>query len=86
MFLINAGLDVAYMGTGFLLRHLSTRNYKRPELLLGYGNSVILQGGFLFLFDGVMYLIQKNHKLDFLGDMNLTMVPGGALLQLTKEF
>ena len=86
IFLINAGLDVAYMGTGFLLRHLSTRNYKRPEMLLGYGNSVILQGGFLFLFDGVMYLIQRHHKLDFLGDMNLSMIQGGALLHITKAF
>jgi hypothetical protein len=86
LYLINGGLDIAYIGTGFLLRHLSGRNSKRPDLLMGYGNSVILQGGFLFLFDGVMYLVQRNNRLDFLGDMNLSVVPGGALLQYTYQF
>lgn len=86
LYLVNAGLDIAYMGTGFLLRHLSAKSQKRPELLMGYGNSVILQGGFLFLFDGVMYLVQRNHKLDFLGDMNLSVLQDGALLQYTHVF
>lgn len=86
LYLINAGLDIAYIGTGFLLRHLSTRSQKRPEMLKGYGSSVILQGGFLFLFDGVMYLVQRNHRLDFIGDMNLSMLPGGALLGYTHVF
>jgi hypothetical protein len=86
LYLINAGLDIAYMGTGLLLRHLSGNSQKRPDQLMGYGNSVILQGGFLFLFDGVMYLVQRNHRLDFLEDMNLTMMPGGAVLQFSHLF
>jgi len=86
LYLINGGLDVLYMGTGFLLRHLSARSQKRPDMLMGYGNSVILQGGFLFLFDGVMYLFQGNNRLDFIGDMNLSVLPGGALLQFTHVF
>jgi len=86
LFLVNAGLDIAYAGTGFLLRHLSERNTKRPEMLMGYGNSLVLQGGFLFLFDGFMYFIQRGNRLDFLGDMQLGMVPGGAVLHFTHLF
>jgi hypothetical protein len=83
LYLINAGLDIAYMGTGFLLRHLSTRNSQKADLLKGYGNSVILQGGFLFLFDGVMYLLQNHHKVKFLEDMGFTLLTDGALLRYT---
>jgi hypothetical protein len=38
----------------------------KPERLKGYGQSVMLQGGVLLLFDGVMYAIHQRHgkKLD----------------------
>jgi hypothetical protein len=86
LYLINAGLDVVYMGTGFLLRHLSARSTNRADLLMGYGNSVILQGGFLFLFDGVMYLLQQHHQVNFLKDIKLSMLSDGALLQYSYRF
>ncbi len=57
LFLINSGLDVGYMGAGLLMRHLSANSEKRGDLLKGYGNAVILQGGFLLVFDMVMYFI-----------------------------
>lgn len=57
LFLINSGLDVGYMGAGFLMRHLSVKSEKRSDLLRGYGNAVILQGGFLLVFDLVMYFV-----------------------------
>jgi len=57
LFLINSGLDVGYMGAGLLMRHLSSNSEKRGDLLKGYGNSVILQGGFLLVFDMIMYFI-----------------------------
>lgn len=57
LFLINSGLDVGYLGAGFLMRHLSGRTEKRADLLKGYGNAVILQGGFLLVFDLVMYFV-----------------------------
>ena len=86
LYLINAGLDVLYVGTGFLLRHLSANNTKRADLMMGYGNSVILQGGFLFLFDGVMYVLQHSRQASFLNDMNLSLLSDGALLQYTLKF
>jgi len=57
LFLINSGLDVGYMGAGLLMMHLSSNSEKRGDLLKGYGNAVILQGGFLLVFDMVMYFI-----------------------------
>jgi len=66
LYLINAGLDVVYIGTGFLLKHLSVSNLNKQDLLKGYGNSIIMQGGFLMIFDLVMWGIQRNHRLDFL--------------------
>lgn len=66
LYLINAGLDVVYIGTGFLLKHLSVNNLNKQDLLKGYGNSIIMQGGFLMIFDLVMWGIQRNHRMDFL--------------------
>lgn len=57
LFLINSGLDVGYMGAGLLMRHLSSNSEKRGDLLKGYGNAVVLQGGFLLVFDMAMYFI-----------------------------
>ncbi len=66
IYLFNAGLDVIYIGTGFLLKYLSTNNTKRKDILFGYGNSLIVQGSFLLVFDLIMWLTQHNHRLDFL--------------------
>jgi len=74
--LINSALDIGYIGTGFLLRHLSTRSDQRSELLNGYGNSLILQGGFLFVFDLCLYGILRNQRLDFLDGLNIGILPG----------
>ncbi len=62
LYLINAGLDVLYMGTGAWLIHLAKKNEKRHDLYKGYGQSIILQGAFLFVFDLMMYGLQ--HRLE----------------------
>ncbi len=61
VFLFNGGLDVGYIMGGLYLRELSQRFPERKARLMGYGNSIILQGGFLFLFDAVMYGLHKHH-------------------------
>lgn len=58
IFLINAGLDVVYTGAGLYLKTHGDK--KDDEKLQGYGSSVMLQGIFLFVFDGVMYKLQRN--------------------------
>lgn len=58
--LLNAGLDVAYIATGFYLKERS-KNSSNSQRLKGYGNSLLLQGGFLLLFDLSLYLIHQNN-------------------------
>jgi hypothetical protein len=86
LYLINAGLDVAYMGTGFLLKHLASRYPKNEERLLGYGNSVILQGAFLFVFDLVMYGLQRGHRMAFLDQLSFAPMQEAWGLAFTWQF
>ncbi|MCE7991469.1 MAG: hypothetical protein HEP71_05790 [Roseivirga sp.] len=53
--LINAGLDVAYITGGFLLKEMAKTRENKFDILNGYGRSLILQGGFLLAFDLVLY-------------------------------
>jgi hypothetical protein len=63
--LLNAGLDVAYIATGFYLKERS-KNSSSSERLRGYGNSLLLQGGFLLAFDVALYFIHQHNA-----DINL---------------
>ncbi|MBI5808195.1 MAG: hypothetical protein HZA74_07310 [Ignavibacteriales bacterium] len=58
--LLNAGLDVAYIATGLYLKERS-KNSSSSERLRGYGNSLLLQGGFLLLFDVSLFFIHQNN-------------------------
>lgn len=64
IFLFNTALDLVYMGSGLLLRQraqLDDVNYYRFR---GFGNSLLLQGGFLFLFDLTATLLHTKHRND----------------------
>lgn len=63
--LLNAGLDAAYIVTGFYLKEKS-KNSSSPERLKGYSNSLLLQGGFLLLFDVTLYFVHQSNA-----DINL---------------
>ncbi|HMM11948.1 MAG TPA: hypothetical protein PKE03_07640 [Bacteroidales bacterium] len=67
LYLINAGLDVFYVAAGAYLWHRSAKAEKRPELLRGFGRAVVLQGGFLLVFDAAMYLLQQGNENKFPG-------------------
>jgi len=58
--LLNAGLDAAYIMTGFYLKERS-KNSSSAERLRGYGNSLLLQGGFLLVFDVALFFIHQNN-------------------------
>ena len=55
-FLINGGLDLVYLTAGLYCIEKS-KNRPDPAQYKGYGKSLFLQGGFLLLFDAVMYSI-----------------------------
>ena len=61
IFLINTCLDVAYVSSGLLLLHKSKETSSVEQRQSGYGKSILLQGGFLFLFDLTAYLTHKTH-------------------------
>lgn len=75
LLLINAGLDLVYIGSGALLwkRGIKENSVRQT----GYGKSLILQGSFLLIFDTALYLIHREHtknlvqitdKLSFTGN------------------
>lgn len=61
MLLFNAALDAGYIMTGFYLKERA-KNQSNPNRFRGYGNSLILQGGFLMAFDWALYLVLNNHS------------------------
>ena len=85
-YLINAGLDVVYVGAGLLMNKTSD-NQKSPEKFKGYGNSIMVQGGFLLLYDAIIYAIHRKHgkQLKGLGD-KVTLNAGPGAVSLTYNF
>ncbi|MFM7595706.1 MAG: DUF6992 family protein [Flavobacteriales bacterium] len=61
IFLLNTGLDVAYITAGFLLRSMALNNQAKADQLNGFGNGLILQGTFLFAFDLTAFAIHHRH-------------------------
>ncbi len=62
IFLINSGLDIGYMAGGLLLRSAAKTNVSKHDQFNGYGNSLLMQGGFLFVFDLTAYIIHSHHS------------------------
>jgi hypothetical protein len=62
--LFNAALDVSYIGAGAFLNYrssyLTDDAYYRNK---GFGNSLIIQGAFLLVFDTTVYLLHKKNRL-----------------------
>ena len=63
LYLFNAGLDVAYLATGLYLleKGRNPTAAGSPDRWRGYGQSLLLQGGFLLLFDGFQYATHHRH-------------------------
>jgi hypothetical protein len=81
-YLLNLGLDVAYVTGGLYLTEKSKTN-SNPARFKGYGNAIMVQGGFLLLYDIVNYAIHRKHgkQLDkVLEKIQLTGVPGAVAI------
>ncbi len=70
--LFNAGLDVAYLVGGAYLIERARRPDADAERLRGYGKSILLQGGFLFVFDLANYFIAAGRDDAYLPLLGLT--------------
>ncbi len=82
--LFNAGLDVGYVMGGLYLMERAKNSPDDHDRLKGFGQSVILQGGFLLLFDGVTYLaLRKSHRkaAELLKNVQFTGQSVGVVLE-----
>jgi hypothetical protein len=82
LYVFNAGLDIAYITGGFLLREkgLNTTNQKSRDQFGGYGTSIAVQGGFLLLMDAVMITLHHKNSIRLnkkLSSLDLGAGPGG---------
>ena len=59
IYFINGCLDVAYIGTGLYLKLAG--DSRNSPMMKGYGESLLIQGGFLLIFDGIMYRAEKKN-------------------------
>jgi len=79
--LFNAGLDISYIFGGLWMLERA-RNYedkKEFDRFRGIGRSIIMQGGFLFLFDLSFYLIETSSSSKLKETMNLFFINKGQL-------
>lgn len=62
--LFNAGLDVGYIMGGLYLTERAKRPDVNSDQLKGFGNSIMLQGAFLMVFDLANYFIAAGYDGD----------------------
>ena len=81
LYLFNAGLDVAYLATGLYLLEKSRNPTAAgsPDRWRGYGQSLLLQGGFLLLFDGFQYATHHRHGRELYPLLSRVSIGPGAV-------
>jgi hypothetical protein len=85
-FLFNAGLDVAYIAGGAYLTKRTKRKID-PSKLTGYGNAVMVNDGFLLLFDVIMYSVHHHHGKKLGGIIDKLQVAGtGTCVAVSYHF
>ena len=60
LLLLNTGLDAAYIMTGMYLKEKGLR--QNSDQSTGFGNSLLLQGGFLLAFDLIQYFQHRRNS------------------------
>ena len=89
VFLINAGLDLAYISSGLLLKNRPTQDPIEQVKNNGFGNSIILQGSFLLFFDWIAFSLHRRHSKSELNPMLQRIQPSssgiGLILNLDSQ-
>jgi hypothetical protein len=58
VYLFNAALDLGYVASGWAIYNKGlSQTGEKADRSFGYGKSLYLQGGFLFVYDLVMYTV-----------------------------
>jgi hypothetical protein len=79
LFLINAGLDVLYIGTGTYLTEHAKHTSSDAATYQGYGRSLILQGAGLLVFDISMFLAHNNSSKTWYKALQGLCITGNGL-------
>lgn len=78
---LNAGLDLAYVAGGAWLKQRG--GHRDDDRLLGYGDSVMLQGAFLLVFDAALWALHQSALADYKATIRPAHTDGpGALLHV----
>lgn len=75
-YIFNTALDLAYVAGGLYMTERS-KSRTDPAKLKGYGNAIMVQGGFLFVYDAVNYLIHHKHGKQLDGLVQKLELAGG---------
>lgn len=75
--LFNLGLDLGYIAAGGYIWERGIR--KNSDRLLGYGPSLILQGGFLLVFDAILYGAHRSNNQQLFKLLENITVTGSTL-------
>ncbi|WBM76110.1 DUF6992 family protein [Saprospira grandis] len=86
IYLINTGLDLLYMGAGAALLATADRYPGQEAGRRGYGKSILLQGGFLFAYDGFEYLVQKRLGRPLFKEEGWSCRPASSSLGLALRY
>lgn len=64
IFLINAGLDIAYITGGIALKQYAQTqtNVKKEQRFNGFGNAILVQGAGLLVFDAAMTILNNQNR------------------------
>jgi hypothetical protein len=84
LLLFNAGLDLAYIAGGLWMRERSNNISSNSDLWKGYGNSVILQGSFLLVFDAMIYQQIRKNKISPLLQQSTFNISGNGFYLAMK--
>ena len=81
LYVFNAGLDVAYLATGLYLleKGRNPTATGSADRWRGYGQSLLLQGGFLLLFDGFQFAAHHRHGRDLYPLLSRVRLGPGAV-------
>ena len=87
IFLVNDVLDIGYIAAGIWMREVAPNQLDQEDLFNGYGNSLILQGSFLLVFDTVAYYIHHSHgkELPALEKVSLSTSGEGVGLRIALD-
>lgn len=86
VYIASAALDLVYSTAGLYLTEKAKTDFTQHDKYQGWGNALIYNGGFLFLFDTGMYIAHKRNgkKLSKMMD-KINVSAGGYGVRLTMH-